>query len=593
MEYFENLTIKQKLILPSAAIVVGFFVILFTYQHGETLREESGKKAAQVEAFTQGVNVMTQHLLRLEGEEKDFLLDSNPKFVSTYAAEQEEARMLTARLESTAPDAGVLKKVQESKTVLSQYEESVGHVIASKLRLGLDENSGLRGEMRKTVHEVESALLQYKAIELENSMLMMRRHEKDFLARVDDKYVDKMAKEYKHFISLLKASALSVAEKKELSNKIKQYHQGFLALAEGVKEVKEESHHTGKMIELLDRSLIGLVDSADAILVDVRHKQTVEEGRTRNIFNGVMVIIGMILLLIAFMVNRMMGNLSDLIGKVQESSIQVASSVTEIASATREQEASATEHAATTSEVAASIKEIASTSKHLGQTTDEVAHLAQDTALSAADGQELLNRLDATMSRMSKASKGISDKLATLSEKAGNIGSMVTTINKVADQTNLLSLNAAIEAEKAGEYGRGFAVVATEIRRLADQTAVATYDIEQMVGEVQSAVSAGVMGMDKFSEEIHSSVEETNKAGGQLEKIIEQVQALAPHIESVNEGLQAQVEGSVQIDEAMMNLSEAAQQTAEIIRQSNNAISDLGEAAGRLQDGAALFKVKN
>jgi hypothetical protein len=95
----------------------------------------------------------------------------------------------------------------------------------------------------------------------------------------------------------------------------------------------------------------------------------------------------------------------------------------------------------------------------------------------------------------------VNAKLAILNEKAGNINQVVVTIVKVADQTNLLSLNAAIEAEKAGEYGRGFAVVATEVRRLADQTAVATYDIEQMVREIQSAVSAGVMGMDKFSEE--------------------------------------------------------------------------------------------
>ena len=93
-------------------------------------------------------------------------------------------------------------------------------------------------------------------------------------------------------------------------------------------------------------------------------------------------------------------------------------------------------------------------------------------------------------------------KLAVLNEKASNINQVVTTITKVADQTNLLSLNAAIEAEKAGEHGRGFAVVATEIRRLADQTAIASYDIEQLVKEMQSAVSAGVMGMDKFSEEV-------------------------------------------------------------------------------------------
>ena len=97
---------------------------------------------------------------------------------------------------------------------------------------------------------------------------------------------------------------------------------------------------------------------------------------------------------------------------------------------------------------------------------------------------------------------------------------MVTTIAKVADQTNLLSLNAAIEAEKAGEYGRGFSVVATEIRRLADQTAVATYDIEQMVREIQSAVAAGVMGMDKFSEEVRRGMSEVTQVGDQLSQII-------------------------------------------------------------------------
>ena len=132
------------------------------------------------------------------------------------------------------------------------------------------------------------------------------------------------------------------------------------------------------------------------------------------------------------------------------------------------------------------------------------------------------------MRHVMEAAGSINAKLAVLNEKAGNINQVVTTITKVADQTNLLSLNAAIEAEKAGEYGRGFAVVATEIRRLADQTAVATYDIEQMVKEIQSAVSAGVMGMDKFSEEVRRGMQEVQQVGGQLSQIIQQVQALAP-----------------------------------------------------------------
>ena len=102
----------------------------------------------------------------------------------------------------------------------------------------------------------------------------------------------------------------------------------------------------------------------------------------------------------------------------------------------------------------------------------------------------------------------------------------MTTITKVADQTNLLSINAAIEAEKAGEYGLGFLVVAREIRRLADMTAVATLNIQRMVKEMQYSVSAGVMEMDKFSEQVRKVVGEVGHIGGQLGQIITGAQGL-------------------------------------------------------------------
>ena len=193
------------------------------------------------------------------------------------------------------------------------------------------------------------------------------------------------------------------------------------------------------------------------------------------------------------------------------------------------------------------------------------------------------------MQQVMDAAASINAKLAVLSEKAGNINQVVTTITQVADQTNLLSLNAAIEAEKAGEYGRGFAVVATEIRRLADQTAVATYDIDQMVKEIQSAVAAGVMGMDKFSEEVRRGMQDVQQVGGQLSQIIQQVQALAPRVESVNEGMQAQATGAEQINEALMQLSEAAQQTVDSLRQFEQAIDELNQVASGLRGGVSRF----
>jgi methyl-accepting chemotaxis protein WspA len=289
--------------------------------------------------------------------------------------------------------------------------------------------------------------------------------------------------------------------------------------------------------------------------------------------------------------NRLADDLSELVGQVQRSGIQVNTTATEIAATAKEQQSTAHEIAATTAEIGATSKEISATSKELVKTMNEVNHVAEETASLAGSGQTSIGRMESTMRQIMEASGSITAKLAVLSEKTTNINSVVTTITKVADQTNLLSLNAAIEAEKAGEYGLGFAVVAMEIRRLADQTAVATYDIEKMVKEMQSAVVAGVMGMDKFSEEVRRGVEEIRQVSTHLAQIIHQVQTLTPRFQTVNEGMHAQATGAQQISETLTQLSEAAQQTAESLRQSNLAIDQLNGAARGLQTSVARFKL--
>lgn len=289
--------------------------------------------------------------------------------------------------------------------------------------------------------------------------------------------------------------------------------------------------------------------------------------------------------------NGMAEELKSLVSQAQRSAIQVTTSVTEIAATSKQQQATATETAATTTEIGATSREIAATSRDLVRTMTEVSSAAEQTSTLAGSGQLGLARMEETMHHVMGAAELVNAKLAILNERAGNINQVVTTIVKVADQTNLLSLNAAIEAEKAGEYGRGFAVVATEVRRLADQTAVATYDIEQMVREIQSAVSAGVMGMDKFSEEVRRGISEVGQVGEQLSQIIQQVQALAPRVQMVNEGMQAQATGAEQINQALVQLGEATGQTVESLRQASFAIDELNLVANGLRNGVSRFKV--
>ncbi|MBI3414703.1 MAG: methyl-accepting chemotaxis protein [Verrucomicrobia bacterium] len=289
--------------------------------------------------------------------------------------------------------------------------------------------------------------------------------------------------------------------------------------------------------------------------------------------------------------NQMAASLGALLSRVQTSGQQVNNSTNQIAATARQQQQTAREIAQTTIAIGQTSKEISTTSQQLVETIQELSGVAEQTSRLADSGQSSLMRMQTTIQQILLASAGIASKLAVLNEKAANIGTFVTTINKVADQTNLLSLNAAIEAEKAGEYGLGFSVVATEIRRLADQTAVATNDIEKMVKEIQGAVTAGVMGMDKFSEAVRQGVNEVNQVGAQLGQIIDQVQVLTPRFEAVNGGMKTQAAGATQISEALAHLSDSARQTSESLEQSSRVIEQLNDASRVLQHGVERFVI--
>lgn len=290
-------------------------------------------------------------------------------------------------------------------------------------------------------------------------------------------------------------------------------------------------------------------------------------------------------------IRKMTHDLRSLIGKIQKSSVALLSTATEISATSKQQEQAVYEYGTSTNQAAAAVNEISATSQELLKTMSQVGEVVSQTAGEAASGRDGLAGMDRTMRQLAESTGSISSKLSVISERAANINMVVTTITKVADQTNLLSINAAIEAEKAGEYGLGFLVVAREIRRLADQTAVATLDIERMVKEMQYSVSAGVMEMDKFSEQVRKVVGEVQQLGGQLGAIISGVQGLDERFDQVTEGMRVQSQGADQIREAMHRLSEAAGQTSVSIREFNTATDHLREAVGGLKDEVSRFSV--
>lgn len=291
--------------------------------------------------------------------------------------------------------------------------------------------------------------------------------------------------------------------------------------------------------------------------------------------------------------DQMARSLQAIVRGVKQATVNINSTATQLAATAREQDGSSQSLGASTTQIAAAIKEISSTASDLSRLMEKVDSSANATATLAKDGRHSLEGMSKAMQALDEGTHSIADRLSTISEKASSINTIVTTITKVADQTNLLSVNAAIEAEKAGEHGVGFLVVAREIRRLADQTAAATLDIEQTVRHMQGAVSAGVMEMDRFSEQVRRGVTETARIGGQLSEIIEQVEAGTSDFRLVAEGMKAQTEGAKQIADAMSQLTDGAREAVTAAQETCRAATGLQDSIAGLRSGVAIFNVSD
>lgn len=288
-------------------------------------------------------------------------------------------------------------------------------------------------------------------------------------------------------------------------------------------------------------------------------------------------------------IQTMTNDLRGLIGRIQVSSVTLNATATAIQATSNDQQQIIADYGSATSEAVIAVKEITGTSHELSRTMTEVNALASSTGIKAAEGRTDLQGMDSTMRALKISTTSIGTKLTTISERASNINMVITTMVKVADQTNILSINAAIEAEKAGDYGLGFLVVAREISRLAEQTAHASLDIERMVKEMQSSVTSGVKEMNVFTEQVQGGVREIGTLSAKLGEIISAVEGITGRFGMVTEGMYAQSQGAEQIRDAMVRLADGAARTAESLNVSNQATVELREAVAELKNEVSRF----
>lgn len=287
--------------------------------------------------------------------------------------------------------------------------------------------------------------------------------------------------------------------------------------------------------------------------------------------------------------HRAVRGLRALVGGIRASVVESLGAATRIRTIAQDQQGTVTGFDASATQIAAAVHEIAATGRQLAATVASVAQTAGEAAQAAGQGQGSLDELGQSMRELREASAGVACRLEAIRTKTESITGIVTTITRVAEQTNLLSINASIEAERAGAHGVGFRVVAREVARLASQTAAATVDIERLVSGMQSAVQEGVREMSRFAEAVQRGTDTSAHAGERLGEVIGQVGGLQSRFDEVAEGVKAQDAGARQISEAMSLLARGARSAAEAMRKFTEASASLESQARELERSVASF----
>lgn len=601
---YQNLSIRKKLYAGFGAIVVIFIVLLISaYDNLMRMHEANNWDRHTLRVLHQADNIQNS-LLDMQAQFRGFALTGKESFLVRFDENEKEMLAGFDRIKKLAPDNPMqMQRITNLESLATDWLRNIVRPVIEKRR-ALGANRGTADEMA-TDPRVMQGLAHIN--DFKNVHAAFSAEEERLLA---ERYERAMQQQKKMVLTLtlggLLCMALAIGIALLLAQSILQplnhMNRAVNLIAGGDQSARIAGlgkDEFGQVAEQFNRMAQAIQDN------QAREKESTEQLKRKvdavlevvakaaaGDLTGKITVSGHDAIgRLAEALATMFGNLRSLLNRVQKAGILVATSTTEIAASARQQEATGVEQAQTSVEVLSTTKEISSNTMQLLKTMEEAAQAADHTTTASGDAQRNLVRMDQTMQHMVNATDSINAKLSTLSEKASNINNVLTTITKVADQTNILSLNAAIEAEKAGEAGRGFSVVATEIRRLADQTSVATWDIEQMLKEMQSAVSASVMGMDKFSEEIRRSVDEVRLVGGHLATVIEQVQKLSPRFESVFEGMQSQAVGASQITATMTQLNDATQQTVDSLKATSEAVQQLQVAANDLQTSVATFAV--
>ena len=610
--------IKHKLIANTTILVLAMslMLVLLNYestslQHDLTIAKHIGDIKASV--------------LELRRDEKDFAARKMLKYSEKFNNQITEVKQQITTLTQDFAQVGLsMPELASTGNILTEYQSQFNKVVVLQKKIGLDAKSGLYGELRDAVHNVET-LIGKNNYRLRSEMLQLRRNEKDFMLRLDDKYVDKIQANTKKLLLSVQASNFSPAKMQEVSKLVKVYQSAFLNLvtaqkALGYNEKMGVMNDMRNVVHQVDKELAQLLSKSEAaVKADIGFVNTL----AYSLFTVVLVIaLGSAWLIGRSILDRI-NNLQQTMNKIAQSNdlttevavsggdelsdmaevfnhmltnfrsliVEVNHSVNTLNSATgslAENIYNANEGVDTqmqqTDLVATAVTEMVATVDEIATNTREAAHKAELTNTNAEKGKA---GVEQTIHQIGQ----LSAKLLDSENESVTIASVLGVIRGIAEQTNLLALNAAIEAARAGEQGRGFAVVADEVRTLASRTQDSTQEIETIIGLLQKRTQEIVLLMAECRNQGEESAKQASSAGTMLDEITQDVALIMDMNSAIAIAIQEQSTVASEVNQHVVMIRDVTEQSGESAKQNERMSEELSQQAQVLSKEVSRFTV--
>ncbi len=581
----------------------------------------------------QSVLDLERDVLILRKNEKDFIARKDLKYVELHKQSHMAIDSIVPELEKVFKEYEVSTASLESfDRNLNQYQAAFSEVVQLQQEIGLTPKTGLYGTLRAAVHNVETLLKEFDQPALEAAMLQLRRNEKDFMLRRELSYVETFDTNIGKFNDKLRASSIDIDTQRKIEELITQYQKDFKSLINKEQQLGL-TENDGTMARVLAANQ--QTESSTSDLKNLALKAIDDaESSSVNVGITVFIFIALLLSIITYLIirsiiapveritqiisrievskdltlrcdastqdelgeiaqhfNSMVSSFQQLIEQVIESVATINTSCKRVSENAMLASEGVGQQLNETDMVATAITEMGATIEEIAKTTELAASKAGQTHDNAQSGQL---EVEQTIHKIQSLAEQLNSSAAVVNElerDSETIGSVLDVIRGIAEQTNLLALNAAIEAARAGEQGRGFAVVADEVRNLAMRTQSSTQEIANIIQTLQTRTRSIVQLMESSQKQGVESAEQAASAGALLKLINNDVRNIMDMSTQIAAAIEEQSMVAAEVNKNVVVIRDIAEESSHAADANASASDELKAQAEFLFRAVSNFKI--